>query len=140
MQDDAPEADAHETVLAAVVAVAGDETSTTGAVESLTRAGGRPRHSEHGRVVLFDGPATAVRAATAATRAGGSAGVVVAEVLAHDDHVPADVGSAAHDLARSAPVSGVHVSQVAAMLMSATGVQLRPVETAAGGSVHAVVA
>jgi pimeloyl-ACP methyl ester carboxylesterase len=133
-------ADPQETVLAAVVAVDPPaRAASQPAVDALRRAGGRVRSTPDDRyVVLFDGPATAVRAAHAATLDGqASAAVIVAEVPARDETVPEVVTAAAAALARDAPAGQVYASPVAAMLMSATG--LRLTEAAVGADSPAFV-
>ena len=138
--DDDP-AHTQETVLAAVVAVApSGDTAGQRAVEALRRAGGRVRSAaDDSHVVLFDGPATAVRAAHAATHDGhASAAVLVAEVPARDTTVPEHVAAAAAALAHDAPPGEVYASQVAAMLMSATGLHLSEAAEGAAGPAFVV--
>ena len=72
--------------LAAVVAVAGERGDAVTA--GLAAAGGRLRHDPAGRaVLLFDGPATAVRAGLAHLGGEASLGVTVAEITRDVDQV-----------------------------------------------------
>lgn len=140
---DEPAGEEHGSVLAAVVGLESvDEASLQQGYDVLARAGGRVRPTAEGRrVVLFDGPATAVRAAQLATRGSPrSAGVVVAEIPARGDTLASDHSSPALRLALQAPSGSVCVSQVAAMLMSATGIQLTELDLMAGGPAFQVQA
>jgi DNA-binding winged helix-turn-helix (wHTH) protein/alpha-beta hydrolase superfamily lysophospholipase len=109
--------------LAAVVAVAGDRSEAlTG---ELARAGGRLRHDRAGRaVLLFDGPATAVRAGLAHLRGDARLGVTVAELARDGDEVEGYGVQEAVRLADSAPRGSVWVSSTVGILLSGSGVVL----------------
>ena len=112
-------------VLAAVVAVAGDHGDALAAV--LAGAGGRLRHDPAGRaVLLFDGPATAVRAGLAHIRGDSRLGVTVAEVTRDLDEVAGYGVHVAAQLADSAPPGTVWVSATVGLLLSGSGVVLEP--------------
>ena len=111
--------------LAAVVAVAGDRSEAlTG---ELAGAGGRLRHDRGGRaLLLFDGPATAVRAGLAHLRGDARLGVTVAEVARDGDEVEGYGVQEAVQLADSAPPGSVWVSSTVGILLSGSGVLLEP--------------
>jgi DNA-binding winged helix-turn-helix (wHTH) protein/pimeloyl-ACP methyl ester carboxylesterase len=109
--------------LAAVVAVAGDGSDALTA--ELALAGGRLRHDRAGRaVLLFDGPATAVRAGLAHLRGDARLGVTVAEVARDVDEVEGHGVREAVQLADSASPGSVWVSSTVGDLLSGSGVVL----------------
>jgi len=111
--------------LAAVVAVAGERRDEVTA--GLAAAGGRLRHDPAGRaVLLFDGPATALRAGLPRLGGGASLGVTVAEVTRDADQVEGSAVQVAGRLADSAPTGSVLVSATVGMLLSGSGVVLEP--------------
>jgi DNA-binding winged helix-turn-helix (wHTH) protein/pimeloyl-ACP methyl ester carboxylesterase len=121
-----PSPRAEPLVLAAVVAAAGADRRTV--VEQLIAAGGRARSTPRGeRVVLFDGPATAVRCALAAVRPDGWAGVSIAEVERDSLSVDGAGVQQAERIAASAGAGEVRVSPAAAMLLAGSGVRVVPV-------------
>jgi hypothetical protein len=110
--------------LAAVVAVARDP----GLVDDLVSAGGRVRTTPSGRrVVLFDGPATAVRCGLASLRAGAAIGVSIAEVPRASASVDGPGVRHAERIADTAAPGELWVSAAAGMLLAGSGVQLLPV-------------
>ena len=110
-------------VLAAVVAIAGDQGDALTTL--LAGAGGRLRHDPAGRaVLLFDGPATAVRAGLANLRGDARLGVTVAEVARDVDEVAGYGVHVAAQLAESAPPGTVWVSATVGLLLSGSGVVL----------------
>ncbi|WP_459974874.1 alpha/beta hydrolase [Nocardioides pyridinolyticus] len=118
-----PEQEPHR-ALAAVVAVAGPAAET--ARQTLVAGGGRLRtHADGTPVVLFDGPATAVRAAGALTGPV-SAGVGIAEVVVVGGPVAGDGVDRAIALAEAAPPGEVLVSETAAVLLAGSGIDLAP--------------
>jgi hypothetical protein len=90
-------------------------------------AGGRPRPTPYGEeVVLFHGPATAVRAVVSAGPHRSSAGLAVAEVP--NEGEVAGVGPRlALALAAAAPERQVWASSTAAVLLGGSGVVLHAV-------------
>jgi hypothetical protein len=118
--------------LAAVVAVAGDRSDALTA--ELAVAGGRLRHDSAGRpVLLFDGPATAVRAGLAHLRGDARLGVTVAEVARDVDQVEGYGVQVAVQLADSAPPGSVWVSATVGVLLSGSGAVLESVGARDGG-------
>lgn len=128
---DLPEPGGHR-ALAAVVAVVG-----SGATEVLAAArsasgwgsGAALRSSPDGTsVVLFDGPATAVRALRRILPTDGeaAAGVAIAEVSVAGGEVRGSGVDEAVDLAAAAAPGSVLVSGTAAVLLSGSGVVLEP--------------
>ncbi len=110
--------------LAAVVAVAGEP----GVVDDLVSTGGRVRTTPSGRrVVLFDGPATAVRSGLASLRAGAAIGVSIAEVPRDSASVDGPGVRHAERIADAAAPGELWVSAAAGMLLAGSGVQLLPV-------------
>jgi hypothetical protein len=110
-------------VLAAVVAVAGDHGDDVTA--DLVGAGARLRHDPEGReVLLFDGPATAVRAGLTHLRGDARLGVTVAEVARDVDEVAGYGVQVAAQLADSAPPGTVWVSTTVGSLLSGSSVVL----------------
>jgi DNA-binding winged helix-turn-helix (wHTH) protein/alpha-beta hydrolase superfamily lysophospholipase len=110
--------------LAAVVAVAGEP----GLIEDLVSAGGRVRTTPSGRrVVLFDGPATAVRCGLASLHAGAAIGVSIAEVQRDSASVDGPGVRHAERIADAASPGELWVSAAAGILLAGSGVQLLPV-------------
>ena len=119
-------------VLSAVVALAGpDEGAVEAAAHALAQAGGRRRPGPlAGGVVLFDGPATAVRAARSLVAGAVGVGLTVAEVPVGSAAVTGDGVDLARTLAERAPVGEVWTSEVAAMLLNGSYVAVERVEDA----------
>jgi hypothetical protein len=114
--------------LAAVVATAGDGDDAL--TERLAVNGGRLRHDPRGRpVVLFDGPAKAVRACLAHRRDDTRLGVTVAEVARDAEQVDGYGVRLATQLADAAPPGSVWVSATVGVLLSGSGVELEPAGT-----------
>ena len=119
-------------VLAAVVAAAGKEADVL--VAGLTSAGGRLRRDQDGRaVVLFDGPARAVRAGFAyvASRSA-QLGLAIAEVPRDAEQVDGPGVAAAVRLAAAATSGSLVVSSTVGVLLSGSGVVLEPTESGSG--------
>jgi hypothetical protein len=122
---------APELALAAVVAVAGEGSDAL--VTDLAAAGGRHRLDENGRpVLLFDGPATAVRVGLAHLRHDARIGVSVAEVVRDADRLTGYGVRVAVELADAAPPGSVCVSPTVGVLLSGSGVELEPTGTRDG--------
>jgi len=128
-------------VLSAVVALSGPDPTVVAAAGALQECGGRRRATRDGRaLVLFDGPATAVRSAR---RLRGSApgvaevalGLSVAEVPRGNGPLSGAGVELAIALADQAPPGELWTSEVAAMLLVPAHVELTPVTTA-GATVH----
>jgi DNA-binding winged helix-turn-helix (wHTH) protein/esterase/lipase len=118
--------------LAAVVAVAGSGAPEV--VEHLAAGGGRRRTtSSGGQVVLFDGPATAVRTALAELGRGSRIGVSIAEVPRDTEQVDGSGVRQAEQIAAAALPDELWVSPAAGMLLSGSGLQLLPVPTPPSG-------
>ena len=114
-------------VLAAVVAVTGPEADEQ--TSRLVGAGGRPRPTPYGGdVLLFDGPATAVRAIASAGRHRTSCGMSVAEVPSAGVVEGLEV-RVALSLAAAAPERDLWVSGTAAVLLGGSGVAIDPAGT-----------
>jgi hypothetical protein len=112
--------------LAAVVAVAGE--SEPQVIDDLVATGGRPRSTPSGRrVVLFDGPATAVRCGLASLHARARLGVSIAEVARDSISVDGQGVRHAATIADAAAAGELWVSATAGMLLAGSGVQLLPV-------------
>jgi DNA-binding winged helix-turn-helix (wHTH) protein/pimeloyl-ACP methyl ester carboxylesterase len=112
--------------LAAVVAVAGDQSDSLAA--ELAVAGGRLRRDSGGRaVLLFDGPASAIRACLTHLRDDVRVGVSVAEVARDVDKVEGYGVQLAVQLADAAPPGSVWVSATVGVLLSGSSVALEPV-------------
>jgi len=112
--------------LAAVVAVAGE--SEPQVIDDLVATVGRARSTPSGRrVVLFDGPATAVRCGLASLHARARQGVSIAEVAR--DSISVDGRGVRHaaTIADAAAAGELWVSATAGMLLAGSGVQLVPV-------------
>jgi hypothetical protein len=111
--------------LAAVAAVSGP--SPERLVEALARAGGRRRRSAQGdAVVLFDGPATAIRAASDAMNlsAGSGVGLSIAEVAMEGGPVSGPAVEEALRLASAVPPRRIAVSLLATQILLGSGVEL----------------
>lgn len=100
-------------------------------VADLVQAGGRARRDPDDRpVVLFDGPATAVRVALAARRPDAGVGVAVAEVERDAEVVRAYGVRAAVAVADAVPSGEVWVSATVGALLAGSGLEVEPVGTA----------
>jgi DNA-binding winged helix-turn-helix (wHTH) protein/alpha-beta hydrolase superfamily lysophospholipase len=112
--------------LAAVVAVTGE--SEREVIDDLVATGGRARATPSGRrVVLFDGPATAVRCGLASLHADARLGVSIAEVARDSISVDGQGVRHAATIADAAAAGELWVSATAGMLLAGSGVQLLPV-------------
>jgi hypothetical protein len=122
--------------LAAVVAVVGE--SITSVTDALVARGGRLRSTTHSsRVVLFDGPATAVRCTLANLHQGARAGVSIAEIDRDSLVVDGPGVRLAEEVAQAAGAGELWVSGAAGMLLAGSGVALQP--TAEGGTARVQV-
>jgi hypothetical protein len=122
----------HHLALAAVVCVSGPD---AGRVHSaLVSAGGRMRDTEAGTpVVLFDGPATAVRAVQEAlTGASCAAGLAIGEVEVDEGPVAGLGVEEAVALAAAAEPGELRVTSTAGVLMSSAPVELTSTGSADG--------
>jgi hypothetical protein len=118
-----------ELALAAVVAVTGHAADAV--VADLVRARGRARRTPEGRpVVVFDGPATAVRATLGARRPDTAAGVAVAEVERDAEVIEAYGVQVALDIADAAPAGEVWLSATVGALLAGSHVEVEPAGTA----------
>lgn len=117
--------------LAAVVAVAGDDAAEVR--RALQVRGGRPRSGpDDVPVVLFDGPATGVRAVGAVLGDRQAAvGLAIDEVVVAGGPVVGPGVDQAVELAAAAAPGAVLVSSTAAALLAGSGIEL---EEASGGS------
>ncbi|MEQ6903491.1 alpha/beta fold hydrolase [Nocardioides sp. YIM 152588] len=123
-----------ERVLAAVVSVAG--TGAEAPLAALAAAGGRPRRRADGTpVLLFDGPATAIRAVRRALAGGVAPGVAVGVAI---DEVPVDGGPVAGAgvdeavaLAAGAPAGSILADPTAAVLLAGSGISVETSGSAA---------
>jgi hypothetical protein len=119
----------HRFALAAVLFPT--EPGTTDVVQALVEDGGRRRHTAAGDVVvLFDGPATAVRAALAAMEGDGDArlGLAIAEVAVDGGALTGQGVELAVRLGNAAAPGELLVSSTAAVLLASAEVALRPLE------------
>ena len=128
------------TALAAVVHAGG--LAAEDVTHVLVEVGGRRRQAAGGEVVvLFDGPATGVRAARTALRAAPDAGVglSIAEVAVDGDSVSGWGVDEAVRLGAGAAPGELLVSQTAGVLLGATDVELTASDSFGGGAlrVHA---
>ena len=115
--------------LAAVVALTGPAAAAV--TSDLVRAGGRQRCDEGGRpLVLFDGPATAVRAASAHRRDDVGVGIAVAEVARDAEVVHAYGVQVAVDIADAAPLGSLWLSATVGALLAGSGIDVEPAGTA----------
>jgi pimeloyl-ACP methyl ester carboxylesterase/DNA-binding winged helix-turn-helix (wHTH) protein len=122
---------AQHRALAAVVFAAGRAASA--ATRALIDAGGRRRHTAGGDVVvLFDGPATAVRAAEAVLTQGMEVGMglAIAEVVVDGGPVSGQGVDLAVRRGSAAPPGELVVTPTAAVLLSGSGIDLEPAGTA----------
>jgi len=121
--------------LAAVAAPAGPGAGDLAA--SLVEAGGRRCSAPGGRtVVLFDGPATAVRAGLAHVHGAGRLGVAIAEVPRDETELDAYGVQAAVDLADHAAPGSLWITPAVRDLLAGSGVVTEPVDSV----FHAVAA
>ncbi|WP_165546323.1 alpha/beta fold hydrolase [Kribbella soli] len=123
---DLPDPVARPLALAAVVVPAG--TRSDDMVAGLSAAGGRRRVGPAGRpVVLFDGPATAVRAGLAQLRDGDRLGVAIAEVPKDERELDAYGVQVAIGLADDAPPGSVWLTSGVRDLLAGSGIATEPV-------------
>jgi hypothetical protein len=109
--------------LAAVVAVTGKTQSEV--IESLSARGGLVRATSSGRrVVLFDGPATAIRCGLAGLRANTRLGVSIGEVARESPTVDGPGVEQAIRIAEVAEAGAIWVSATAGMLVAGSGIPL----------------
>ncbi|MEV0804285.1 alpha/beta fold hydrolase [Kribbella sp. NPDC050281] len=122
-----PDPAGHAPALAAVIAPAGSGADDLAA--SLAGAGGRRCAGPGGRaVVLFDGPATAVRAGLANLQDGGKLGVAIAEVPRDETELDAYGVQVAIELADQAPPGSVWLTPGVRDLLAGSGIATEPVE------------
>jgi len=113
--------------LAAVVAMSGASRGDAVLAE-LTAAGGRVRQDAAGRpVLLFDGPAAAVRAAQARRREDVGLGIAVAEVERETSVVRGPGVREAMDIADLAPTGEVWLSPTVGVLLAGSTIEVEPV-------------
>jgi pimeloyl-ACP methyl ester carboxylesterase/DNA-binding winged helix-turn-helix (wHTH) protein len=111
--------------LAAVATVSGPSAGPL--LEALERAGGRRRRSTQGdAVVLFDGPATAIRALSDVMDPSDGAGVglSIAEVAMEGGPVSGPAVEEALRLAGAVPAGRIAVSSLASQILLGSGVEL----------------
>jgi pimeloyl-ACP methyl ester carboxylesterase len=115
--------------LAAVVGVTGPATEPV--LSQLAASGGRVRPTSPGRrVVLFDGPATAVRAALPAVTAAAAGGsLVIAEVSRDDPVLTGFAIETAVALSAMAPLGTIWTTTTGRDLLAGSGVDLEPAGT-----------
>jgi hypothetical protein len=124
-------------ILSAVVALAGPGPDVAAAVTALEHSGGRRGQAEDGdALVLFDGPATAVRSAREVLGSAVAFGLSVAEVPRGAARLSGAGVDRAGVLAHEAPPGELWASEVAAMLLTGANVRLTPVRTSSGEVVH----
>jgi DNA-binding winged helix-turn-helix (wHTH) protein/alpha-beta hydrolase superfamily lysophospholipase len=112
--------------LAALVAVSGPGSAT--ALPDLTGTGGRVRQDVAGRpVLLFDGPAAAVRAALARRRDDVGMGIAVAEVEREAPTVRGPGVREATDIADLAPAGEIWLSATVGVLLAGSTIAVEPV-------------
>ncbi|MET0998511.1 MAG: alpha/beta fold hydrolase [Marmoricola sp.] len=119
----------HELALAAVASPAGPTAAAV--ADRLVAAGGRRRRTTGGEVVvLFDGPATAVRAglATLADEPGSSIGLAIAEVPVGDEPVSGQGVDWALSLGARAAPGELLVTSTAGTLLAPSTIRLEPRE------------
>jgi hypothetical protein len=122
--------------LAAVVVVAG--APVTPVIDTLVERGGRARATpDGGRVVLFDGPATAVRCTLASLNRHARAGVSIAEIDRDSLVVDGPGVRLAEQIAQAGAAGELWVSAAAAMLLSGSGVALSPATEGGAARVNA---
>jgi pimeloyl-ACP methyl ester carboxylesterase len=113
--------------LAALVAVSGSGVDPV--LAGLSAAGGRMRQDPAGRpVLLFDGPAAAVRAALAQRRADVGVGIAVAEVEREATTVRGPGVREATDIADQAPTGDVWLSATVGVLLAGSTIAVEPVD------------
>jgi len=116
---------APDLALAAVVAAAGPGADTV--LGGLLVAGGRQRSDPSGRrLVLFDGPATAVRAAQALGRRDAATGIAVAEVERDAEVVQAGGVDVAEEIADMTPLGELWMSATVGVLLAGSGLEVEP--------------
>ena len=123
----------HDLALAAVAFAAGRDAPT--ATRELIAAGGRRRHTAAGDiVVLFDGPATGVRAGMTALEAGRDAaiGLSIAEVTVDGGPVSGHEVDLAVALGTAARPGDLVASPTAGVLLSSAAVTLEPLSDGSG--------
>ena len=128
----------HHLALAAVVHASGY--SAAAVIDTLVGAGGRLRHAASGDVVvLFDGPATGVRAAQSAllTAAGAGVGLSIAEVTVDGGPVSGPGVDDAVRLGVRAAEGELLVTETAAVLLASVELQLERLDSAVRVRVHA---
>jgi DNA-binding winged helix-turn-helix (wHTH) protein/esterase/lipase len=124
---DLPGPAARPLALAAVAVPAGARADDL--ADGLVTAGGRRRVGPGGRaVVLFDGPATAVRAGLAQLRGGDRLGVAIAEVPKDETEVDAYGVQVAIGLADDAPPGSVWLTAGVRDLLAGSGIPTEPVD------------
>jgi pimeloyl-ACP methyl ester carboxylesterase len=112
------------TSLAAVLSVRGSGAALVN--RRLVGAGARPRTTTWGDdVLLFDGPATAVRAVLADPLSDTAVGIVVAEVP-RDGKLAGNTLRGCTDLVTDAPPGEIWVSSTVGMLLGGSGIELEP--------------
>jgi DNA-binding winged helix-turn-helix (wHTH) protein/pimeloyl-ACP methyl ester carboxylesterase len=112
--------------LAALVGVAG--AGSDAVLAGLTAAGGRARQDPTGRpVLLFDGPAVAVRAALAQPLDDVGVGIAVAEVEREATVVRGPGVREALDIADLAPTGEVWLSATVGVLLAGSTIEVEPV-------------
>jgi pimeloyl-ACP methyl ester carboxylesterase/DNA-binding winged helix-turn-helix (wHTH) protein len=112
--------------LAALVGVTGDGCDAV--LAGLTAAGGRARRDPTGRpVLLFDGPAVAVRAALAHPHDDVGVGIAVAEVEREATTVRGPGVREAMDIADLAPTGEVWLSATVGVLLAGSTIEVEPV-------------
>jgi DNA-binding winged helix-turn-helix (wHTH) protein/dienelactone hydrolase len=118
----------HPLALAAVVAPLGEGSEEL--VQVLEQYGGRRRHTVRGAtVVLFDGPATAVRYGLDALTETTKLGLSIAEVPRDNVHLEGRGVEQSIVLAQEAPDGGMYASAMASLLLAGSGVILRPLSS-----------
>ena len=128
----------HHLALAAVVHASGYSAATV--IDTLVGAGGRLRHAASGDVVvLFDGPATGVRAAQSAllTAAGAGVGLSIAEVTVDGGPVSGPGVDDAVRLGVRAAEGELLVTETAAVLLASVELQLERLDSAVRVRLHA---
>jgi pimeloyl-ACP methyl ester carboxylesterase/DNA-binding winged helix-turn-helix (wHTH) protein len=125
--------------LAALVSVTGPGAKAV--VDNLVLAGGRARTDQSGHpVVLFDGPATAVRRALAHRRDDAGVGVAVAEVERDAEVVRAYGVTVAVDIADAVPLGEIWLSDTVGVLLAGSNIAVEPAGTAVSdGNEHQVL-
>ena len=123
-----PAAEPRPSALAAVVAPAGPRAGVV--ADGLVEAGGRRCSGPGGRpVVLFDGPATAVRAGLAQVHTAGRLGVAIAEVPRDETELDAYGVQVAITLADKASPGSLWLTPGVRDLLAGSGVVTEPVGT-----------